>query len=44
MNERIYDALCAGCPFEAICHETCEVCDEVLALEMKEEVLNDDAE
>ena len=41
MTDEIYEAMCAGCPNERICHETCEVCDAVLALEMREEELDD---
>lgn len=44
MNDRIYDAMCAGCPKEKWCHDNAEVCDDVLALEMKEEELDDGEE
>ena len=39
MTEEIYEHMCMGCPREKICHEECTVCDEVLALELKEEEL-----
>ena len=37
MDDAIYEAMCAGCPNEKRCHEECEVCDKVLALELKQE-------